>query len=260
MPKVCRLFTKRPGAGVFVPSSVTVTGAPVRSPTPQDVMTTLDSSRQEEATTSPFTPPRPAARPRRQPRWIAAGLLSVCVGGLGAALLYGEATGSHEVLQVVRPISRGEVIRPGDLRPVQVGSLPGISTVPTDRVAELVGRRALIDLAGGSMLPDGAIGQPPVEKGFTQVGLKLAPGRVPVGELPAGTSVLLVPVDDARVAPGQPSAQSSAAPIVSAVVVAAPRIGPDGIATLLDVRVAQDRARQVAELVAADRIVLVREG
>lgn len=223
-------------------------------------MTTLDQSRPETADTSPFVPPRPAARPRRQPRWIAAGLLSVCLGGLGAALLYGEATGSHEVLQVARPISRGEVVRPGDLRPVQVGSVPGISTVPTSRAAELVGRRALIDLAGGSMLPDGAIGQPPVEKGSTQVGLKLAPGRVPVGELPPGTTVLLVPVDDPRVAPGQPSAQASAAPLVPAVVVSAGRAGPDGVATLLDVRVPQERARQVAELAAADRLVLVREG
>lgn len=224
-------------------------------------MTTLDSSRQETADASPFAPPRPTARPRRQPRWIAAGLLSVCVGGLGAALLYAEATGSREVLQVARPVSRGEQIRPGDLRPVQVGSVPGISTVPADRASELVGRRALIDLAGGSMLADGAIGQPSVEKGSTQLGVKLAPGRVPVGDLPTGTAVLLVPVDDPRVAPGAPpSAQASAPPTVAAVVVTVPRPGPDGVATLLDVRVPQEKARLVAELAAADRLVLVREG
>ncbi|GAB3708298.1 SAF domain-containing protein [Mariniluteicoccus flavus] len=231
-------------------------------------MTTVDSARSEHAqdATTGFTAVRPTARPRRQPRWIAAGVLAVCLGGLGSALLYAEASGTREVLQVTRPLHRGEVVTAGHLRPVRVGSLPGISTVDVDRTAELVGRRALIDLGGGALLPDNSIGDSALEKGFTQVGLKLAPGRLPVGDLPPGAAVQLIPVDDPRTpanqggqTPPSQTSQNNQAQLISAVVLTAPRVGPDGVATLLDVRVPQDRARAVAELAAVDRLVLVKE-
>ncbi|WP_460744419.1 SAF domain-containing protein [Mariniluteicoccus endophyticus] len=226
-------------------------------------------------TSQPFgAPPAPAVRPRRQPRWIATGMLAICLGGLGASMLYVEATGAHDVLQVTRPIPRGDLIRPGDLRPVSVGSLPGSATVPADQLGQLEGRRALIDLAGGAILPADAIGQPPVDRGQTQIGLRLAPGRLPVGDLPPGSAVHLIAVEDPRLVQagqttqsggqnGGPSGQSTnpARPAsLGAVVVSAPRPGPDGVAMLLDVKVPADRARHVAELAAAERIVLVKEG
>lgn len=231
-------------------------------------MTALESARpgapfgDTDIVTAPLA--TAAARPRRQPKWIAAGVLAMCLGGLGATLVYAKATATHDVIQVTRSVSRGETIRAADLRVVRAGDLAGSSSVPADRASQLVGQKALIDLAGGAILPANAIGQPPVEKGISHVGLRLAPGRIPVGELTVGASVVLIPVEEPRSEVAKPAPQAtpgaSAAGPIAATIAVAPRVGVDGVSTLLDVRVPSDKARAVAELAASDRLVLVREG
>lgn len=200
-------------------------------------------------------------RPRRQPRWIAAGLLAIALGGLGATLLWQELTTSTQVVVLQRPVPRGEVIKATDLRAVEVGSLTEVSSVPATELPSLVGKRALVDLAQGSLLPRGAVGTPDLERGASQVGLKLAPGRLPTGELSQGTPVRLIPLEDPRQGPAQTSGQGAAPlpAVITATIASPPRVGPDGVATLLDVRVDQGLAQQVAELAAAERIALIKE-
>lgn len=204
-------------------------------------------------------PETPAGRlrARRQPRWMAAGVLAIALGGLGATLLWQELTTAQQVVVVQRTIPRGEPIRAGDLRAVEVGSISEVSTVPAAEIPSLVGKRALVDLSEGSMLPNGAVGTPSLDRGVTQVGLKLAPGRLPSGELPQGTPVRLVPLEDQRQGPGQSAAPLPA--VITASIASPPRTGPDGVATLPDVRVDQALAQQVAELAAAERLALVKE-
>ncbi|WP_432560282.1 SAF domain-containing protein [Granulicoccus sp. GXG6511] len=196
-------------------------------------------------------------RVRRQPKWIAAGVLAMCLGGLGAAVLWGEASGSADVLVLTRAVSRGEIVAASDFRVAQVGQLDGASSVRAADLPTLAGQQALVDLAEGALLPAGSVGRAALDPGGVQLGLRLVPGRVPLGDLPAGTAVLLVPLEDPRTNPG---AETELPRPVRASVLTPPRTGPDGVAQLLDVRVDTAQAPVVAMLAATDRIALVKEG
>lgn len=196
-------------------------------------------------------------RVRRQPKWIAVGILAMCLGGLGGAVLWGEAAGSAEVLVLTRPVARGEIVQASDLRIARVGHLDGVSSVDAATLHTVAGQQALVDLPEGSLLPGGGVGRAALDAGGVQLGLRLAPGRIPLGELPAGTPVLLVPLDDPR---ANPEATTELVRPIRASVLTPPRTGPDGVAQLLDVRLNAGLAATVASLAATDRIALVKEG
>lgn len=203
--------------------------------------------------------PATRLRVRRQPRWIAAGVLAMCLGGLGAAALYAEASRSSDVIVLTRNVARGEVLTRDDLRIARVGNLDGISSVGAAEIDALSGQRALVDLTERALLPAGGVGVAALEPGGSQIGLRLAPGRIPHGDLPQGTTVLLVPLDDPRAtSPGQSPARLLSP--IPAEVLTPPEAGPDGLAVVLDVRVDSARAAQVAALAAVERIALVKEG
>lgn len=189
-------------------------------------------------------------RPRRNLRWILIGVLAICLGALGSAMLYTSVSDATTVLKVNRTIYRGEVIRPSDLGPVSLGTHLGIDTVPAEQASALVGRTALTDIPAGSLLAPGSIGQPEVAAGYSRLGLKLNPGQVPVSLLPAGTPVLLVPTTAAN--DGKESGAS-----IRATVSVAPQTLADG-STSLEVTVADRDSDQVARLAAAGRIVVVK--
>lgn len=198
--------------------------------------------------------PTTGLRSRRRPVWVAAGVLCLVLGALGGVGLYTQAAQSQTVVQVLRPVSRGEVIEAGDLGVVTIGAAPGVSLVPGERVGELVGGTARRDLGERSLLADGAIGEPIVIDGHVHVGLKLAPGRLPLADLPSGTEVLLVPVASPNGT--EPSHNVS----IPAVVAGAATSTPDGTAMVLDVSVNREQAELVARLAATDHLALVRIG
>jgi hypothetical protein len=198
-----------------------------------------------------------AARPRRQPRWIAAGVLAICLGALGAVLLFTEAVSSRTVVMVAADIQRGELVEAADLTTVTIGSTPGVRTVAADQLGGLVGRRATVDLVAGSLLPVGAVGDVPLRTGYAQVGLRLAPGRLPLDPLPVGTPVQLVAV--ATGSAGTQATDALTGKTFAAFVVRAPELSPDGQTYLLDVQIEAASAVTVAQLAAADRIVLIRQ-
>lgn len=194
-------------------------------------------------------------RARRSPRWIAAGVLAICLGALGAVLLWDGAVTSQQVLRVNSAVARGEVIEAGDLGPVTIGSLPGVSVVVAEELAPLVGQHALVDLPAGSLVPAGGIGAPVVAEGTARMGLALPAGRLPSGTLVPGEALLLIPVP----APDDTSREARQ-PVVRGTLVSAPAVGPDGVSTLVDVTVAVEDAEAVARLAATDRLVLARVG
>ncbi|MFT4297327.1 MAG: SAF domain-containing protein [Micropruina sp.] len=200
-----------------------------------------------DSSTSPATA---TVRPRRNLRWILIGVLAICLGGLGSAVLYLNMAEATSVLKVNRTVYRGEVIGPADLGPVSLGSHLGVETVPAERADELVGKTALVDLANGSLLTPSSVGEPEVRRGFSRLGLKLNPGQVPVSPLPSGTPVMLVPTTAAN-----DGGQGGAA--LSATVAVAPVVLADG-STSLEVMVADAVSDQVARLAAAGRIVVVK--
>ncbi len=184
-------------------------------------------------------------------RLVVFGLLLACLGSLGAVTLYQRGTTSQPVLVATRTISRGEVIGRNDLRIVDVSVGEGLRFVPAGSQTEVVGQVALVDLADGSPLTPGSYGKAVVAAGMVHIGLRLAAGRLPVRDLPAGTPVRLIGVSTKDGATGEN--------VGTGVVVTSPRATSDGAASVLDIAVRSELAIVVAQLAATDRLVVVRE-
>lgn len=201
--------------------------------------------------------PPPVARPhpvraRRNPRWIAVGILAICLGALGSLLLYSQVATSTTVIAVNRTIMRGETIQPGDLGQVTVGDLGGMTPISASELTSLIGKQALLDLPQGSFVVEGSIGTPAEPEGFSRVGLRLTPGRVPIAPLPAGTPVKLISVP-------APNASTSTTEIsVIGQIATAPSVAPDG-SRVLDVSVPTRHAPTIARLAASDQLALILE-
>ena len=189
-------------------------------------------------------------RTRRNLRWMAAGVLAVCLGGLGAALLYGNLSNAHNVLVVQRTVYRDQVITAADLGVTSVVPAAGVETVAGDQLDTVIGRTALSDLVEGGLLSPRSFGEPVVEAGSVRIGLRLAAGRLPSAAMPPGTEVLLVPV-------GRDGAEPPAGASVTGRIATAATVLPDG-ASIIDVSVAATEAERVVRLAANDQLALVR--
>lgn len=195
---------------------------------------------------------RPRLRVRRSPVWLAAGLVAICLGGLGSAFVFSALTASTPALQATRTIYRGEVIQPSDLAAIPVGSGLEASVVSEHRLDEVVGRAAVVDVPNGSLLVDGTWGEAGLQPGWSRVGVRLPVGRFPAGDLIPGTPLLAVGLPVAN-ALGEEAVPISAA----ATLVSAPAQQADGsFAFALDVAAAD--AESVARLAADDRVALVQ--
>lgn len=193
---------------------------------------------------------RSAIRPRRNVRLIAVGVLAVCLGGLGAALLYANVSSAVPVIAIKHTVYRDHVITADDLRVTTLAPPPDVETVAGAQLGDIVGKTALTDLPAGGLLNAASVGEPVVADGAVRVGLRLEPGRLPTAALPPGTSVLLIPVGkDGGDAPGGSS--------IAAAVASTAQLQTDG-AALLDVSVEQSSAERVAQLAAVGRLALVR--
>jgi len=190
-------------------------------------------------------------------RLVIIGLLCAVLGALGVTTAFSQAHKTTGVVAMARQVMRGQTITEADLTTLTVGTLPGISTVPADRLHDLVGRTALVDLPARSLVAEGSVGDPAVGTGLAHVGLKLAAGRLPVAVLPPGTKVILVEVagrdSDAGAAEAVSRGRSFAAHVVTS-----PEGLPDGAHWVLDVSVTSSDAATVASLAAAERLALVR--
>lgn len=189
-------------------------------------------------------------RARHNLRWVAAGVLAICLGGLGAALLYGTLSSARTVVTVKRTVYRDQVITAADLGTTSAVPAAGIDTVPAGELETVIGETARFDLAEGSLLSPRSYGDPAVSQGTALLGLRLAAGRLPSAPMPPGTEVLLVPVGRDGAAP--PVGASVAGRVTTPATTL-----PDG-AAVVDVSVAAAEAERVARLAAADQLVLVR--
>lgn len=214
----------------------------------------------------PTTPPRKASmtagaaplRARRSPRLIAAGVMLAALGGLGAGAAYTQASSATPVIVMSQTVARGEVVKATDMSVVTLGTAPGVKTVPSDQMAELVGKTALVDLPAGSLVGQDSVGEMPTKPDEAQLGLKLAAGRLPMVAMPAGTKVKIVPLSATK-ADGSVD-QKAAGPTIDATIVTAPTVLPDGMSYALDVSVSPDQIATVARLASQDLVVLVKVG
>lgn len=210
-------------------------------------------------------------RPRRQPKWIVGGALSMLLGALGAAWLWHQATGTHQVVYVAQPLEVGQEITAGDLTTVSVGRIPHVQTVSGDELNALIGQEATVALPEGTLLPAGVIGDVPLDEGESQLGLRLASGRIPTTGLHPGSPVLAVTLPDPALVQPQAESLTTEAVIVAddewadltvteARVITAPVRDEDGISWIVDVAVPDGAAADLARLAATDRVALVLDG
>ena len=163
----------------------------------------------------------------------------------------------NRVVQVRADIPRGAVIKASDLAEITVGSVQGVSTVPAEQLPGLVGQRATIDLAEGSLLPDGGIGAVAIPAaGQTLVGLRLEQGRMVIGDVRTGSRLRLIVTAPQG---GDPAFKdgNSGRQFAAVLVEISPAL--DGAATLVNVQVAQKDANPIAQLAATGRIAIVQE-
>lgn len=206
---------------------------------------------------APSVPVPPRLPGRRNPRWMALGVIAICLGGLLAYAVYARVSTETRVLTLSSTVYRGEVVEAADLASVVLhGEPPGPTVAATDQ-AGVVGRRAAFDLPAGSLVAPGSLTDATVpDGGRSVVGLRLATGRAP--------ATLLVPSAPVRIValPAPSNGTGAADSLVGKtyagrVVGATP--GADGTSTVVDVEVDAGQAPTIASLGAQDRIALVRD-
>lgn len=189
-------------------------------------------------------------RSRLDLRWLVAGVLAVCIGGLGAALLYANASSTTSVIAIKRTVYRDQIITAEDLGVISLAVPIGLDSVSADRLAEIVGKTAIIDLPAGGILTPAEFGEPVVPEGKVRLGLRLDAGRLPTSAVEPGAAVLLVPVGrDGGVPPSGGS--------VPATIATTPRQQTDG-SSVVDLTLAAADGVRVAQLAAAGQLAVLR--
>lgn len=136
------------------------------------------------------------APPRARRRWglFAAAILVTCLGVLGSVWLHQMTTSTVRVVAAAHQINRGTVIERGDLMAVEVEKDVALRTVSADKMESLYGQRAALDVAEGSLLTPGSLGEQNLPgQGNAVVSVPVDPTMVPSG-LMAGDHVRFVPV------------------------------------------------------------------
>jgi SAF domain len=205
---------------------------------------------------SPATPQPPRLPGRRNPKWIALGIVALCLGGLLSYMIYARIATESTVVAAAHTVYRGETIDQADLATITVreGSLP--HAIPASQLQDLVGQRAAFDLVEGSAIVSAAVTAAAVPpEGRAIVGLKLAPGRAPGSLLLPSSRVRLIAMPAA--ADSSTSDKLSGSIFVGSVIDQTP--AADGTSILVNVDVDAAAAPTIAMLAAQDRIAVVRD-
>jgi SAF domain len=221
--------------------------------------TTIKPPATERTRDVPPAQPLPAAggepqRLRRRPAVIAAGIALVALGGLTAAWLAAAVSDTTSVLAVRTPVERGAVISDDDLVVASVNPDPNLHTIPADHLSAVVGQRAAVALAAGSLVtPDSVTAQVAPGPGQSLVGITVTPAQMPAEPLRAGDRVRIV--DTPRPQDDPPAA----APPALAAVVVSTMFQDDSGNTVVNVTVPQTAAAQLAARAATGRIAIVKD-
>ncbi len=194
---------------------------------------------------------------RRDPKWIALGVVALCLGALLSYVVYARVASETAVVSVVTTIYRGEVLEADDLTTVRLqgGALPG--AVPASELDALVGQRAVYDLPAGSVVAGTSVAATTLPAdGRSVVGILLPGGTAPQGLLLPSSPIRLValpPASSSTATEDQLAGKTYAARVVST----AP--APDGTSLMVDVDVPQAQAASIALLAASSRLAVVRD-
>ena len=204
------------------------------------------------------TPPPPRVPGRRNPKWIALGVVALCLGGLLSYVIYARLANETAVVSVAQTVYRGEVIDATDLATITLQGNTITQAVPAADLDSMIGKRAAVDLVAGSVLVASAVTDETIPAaGRAVVGLKLAAGRTPTSLLIPSAAVRLValpaPSGTAETGIDDVTGDTFTARVIDQAN------GADGTSILVNVDVAADQAPIIAQLAALDRIALVRD-
>ncbi|MGP3949622.1 SAF domain-containing protein [Streptomyces sp. 7N604] len=195
---------------------------------------------------------------RRRLGWVWAGVGAVVVSAVGFTLVAQAVGERDQVLVLARDVPVGGVLKPGDVRAVEVAADTGV--VPLADRGTVLGRRARVPLVAGSLLAPGQVGSragfPP--KGSSQVALAVEPGGAPP-DLARGERVALLPGPAGAGAVTHGSEEKAVSAVVGTVTgVRAPESagGPRVVTALVETAA----ARRAAQLEHPRVVVLPAEG
>lgn len=206
---------------------------------------------------TPSTPEPPRLPTRRNPKWVALGVIAVCLGGLLSYVIYARVATESVVVSMAATVYRGEVIEPADLTSITLSGDPSVATIPAAEASTLVGQRAAYDLIDGSLVaPTSVTAQAVPATDRAVIGMKLVGGRAPADFLQPGAPLRLValPAPDAQPGVADPYAGKT---FPARAVSAQP--GPDAGSLFVDVDVVSGQAPTIAMLAAQDRLTVVRD-
>lgn len=213
---------------------------------------------------------RPAGRLARQrrPGWIAAGVALVALAVLMNVYLFESSGHRLAVVRVARDVPLGAQISRADLGTTSVALDGGVSVIPAGQLAQVVGRRAAVDLRHGTLLTASQVTSALTpQPGQDLVTVAMKASDLPPHGLAAGSRVRVVATvggQDATTGADQAGGQSGAVGGKDTPAVVDAVGGPDADGAMtVSLLVADADGSAVARQAAAGRIALVvttREG
>ena len=194
----------------------------------------------------------PPPKLRRRPGLVAAAIVAMGFGALLAGWAWTATTNTQEVLVARHDIERGAVIEADDLARVRLSADPALKPVAGSELAEVVGQRASMDIAGGGILTPGSLTSQVVPNaGQSVVGVALTPAQSPGLDLRYGDAVRVV------VTPAQGDEAPSGAPLASDAIVVAVHVSEETGQSVVDLLVPQEDAAVLATRIATGNVALV---
>lgn len=197
--------------------------------------------------------------PRARRRWglFAAMAALVCLGALGNVWLHQATTDAKQVVAARAMIERGTIVTRDQLMTVQIGTDPAVRAVPASDLAGLVGRRAAVDVAAGSLLTTESTTDKQIPAaGHSLVGVGVMPALMPGTKLMAGDRIRIVST------PAQQGVSTTAGALTAvAAVVVSTFTGTDttgqGAQTIITVEVPAEQAVQLAAMAGSGKVAVV---
>ena len=194
----------------------------------------------------------PPPKLRRRPALVAGAIAAICLGALISGWAWVATTNTNEVLVARHSIERGAVIDAEDVARVRIGTDPALQPLPGSEFPTVVGQRAAMDIAGGSLLTAEAIsGDLVPSTGMSVVGVALSPDRAPGLALHTGDRVRIV------VTPSEGDEQASGPPPFDEAEVVSVHRGEETGLTVIDLLVPHASATVLAARIASGDIALV---
>lgn len=200
-------------------------------------------------TTPPLAPP---PKLRRRPALIAGAVVAICTGALLAGWAWTTTTNTNEVIAARADIERGAIIEANDLIRVRVNADPALTPVVASSLQSVVGQRAVVDIAAGSLVTPGAYGEVVLpSKNMSVVGVALSAAQAPGMDLSAGDRIRVVAT------PAEGSDAPAGTPQFSEAEVVGVRLSNETGQLIVDLLVPHAEAAQLASRVATGNVAIV---